>query len=162
VRLVELDVAGLRLARTVGHTADAERMVRGYSRLGEHGVGWIALGLAGAALDRRRRTRWRRAAAAVGAAYIANQAVKFAVRRPRPVLAGLPPLMKTGSAYGFPSAHVACSAAAARGFAGLLPTGPLRLAAGAMAASRLYLGVHYPSDVLAGAALGAVIGGAAR
>jgi membrane-associated phospholipid phosphatase len=162
VRLGELDVAGLRLARTVGHTADAERIVRGYSRLGEHGLGWMVLGVAGAALDRQRRSRWRRATAGVGVAYLANQAVKFAVRRPRPVLHGLPPLMETGSAYGFPSAHAACSAAAARGFAGLLPTGPLRLAASAMASSRLYLGVHHPSDVLAGAALGAVIGGAAR
>jgi decaprenylphosphoryl-5-phosphoribose phosphatase len=161
-RLGALDLTGLRIARTAGHTRGAERLVRAYSTLGEHGLGWIALGLAGAALDRGRRPRWRRAAVGVGIAYLANQAVKLAVRRPRPVLPGLPPLMETGSALGFPSAHAACSAAAARGFAGLLPGGPLRLAAAAMAASRLYLGVHYPSDVLAGAALGAVIGGVAR
>lgn len=158
----ELDVSALRLARTVGHTAGAERAVRAYSKLGEHGLGWIALGLAGAALDRRRRSRWRRVAAAVGVAYLANQAVKFSVRRPRPTLPGLPPLTRTGSAFSFPSAHAACSAAAVRGFSGLLPAGPLRLAATAMAASRIYLGVHYPSDVLAGAALGAVVGGMAR
>ena len=38
-----------------------------------------------------------------------------------------------------------------------LPALPLYAAAGAMALTRPYLGVHYPSDVLAGAALGAAL-----
>jgi undecaprenyl-diphosphatase len=53
------------------------------------------------------------------------------------------------SRLSYPSAHAATSFAAARALP--LPLYPL---ATAMALSRLYLGVHYPSDTLAGAALG--------
>jgi undecaprenyl-diphosphatase len=157
-RLGELDLAGLRLARTVAHAPAAERTVAAYSRLGQHGACWLALGTAGAALDRGRRRRWRRATLTVAAAYGVNQAVKLAVRRPRPRLAELPPLIATPTRLSFPSAHAATSFAAARVFAGLLPAGPLRLVAVTMAASRLYLGVHYPSDIVAGVALGEAIG----
>jgi membrane-associated phospholipid phosphatase len=157
-RLGELDLAGLRLARTVAHAPRAERVVRAYSRLGQHGACWLALGAAGAALDPARAARWRRGTLTVAAAYGANQALKLAVRRPRPQLRELPPLIATPTQLSFPSAHAASSLAAARAFAGLVPTVPLRLAAGAMAASRLYLGVHYPSDIVAGMALGRIVG----
>jgi len=158
-RLGELDLLGLRLARTLGHAPAAERAARAYSRLGQHGACWLALGAAGAVLDGPRGARWRRATRAVAVAYAANQALKLAVRRRRPQLPELPPLIATPTQLSFPSAHAATSAAAARAFAGLLPDVPLRLAAGAMAATRLYLGVHYPSDIVAGVALGGVIGG---
>jgi decaprenylphosphoryl-5-phosphoribose phosphatase len=47
-------------------------------------------------------------------------------------------------------------------YSGLAPEGLLYAAAGAFALSRPYLGVHYPSDVLAGALLGTVVGEVAR
>jgi membrane-associated phospholipid phosphatase len=153
-----LDLAGLRLARTLGHAPAAERAARAYSALGQHGACWLALGAAGAALDPARRPRWRRATRTVAAAYAANQAVKLLVRRPRPQLEDLPPLIATPTQLSFPSAHAATSAAAARAFRDLLPRAPLRAAAVAMTASRLYLGVHYPSDIVAGVVLGAAIG----
>lgn len=157
-RLGELDLAGLRAARTVAHAPGAERVVRAYSRLGQHGAIWLALGAAGAVLDPPRRRRWTRATGTVAATYAINQAIKLVVRRPRPQLADLPSLIATPTQLSFPSAHAATSFAAARAFAGLLPVGPLRIAATKMAASRLYLGVHYPSDIVAGVALGAIIG----
>ena len=157
-RLAALDVAGLRLARTVGHTPHAERAVRAYSRLGEHGALWLGLGACGAALDSTRRARWRRATASVAVAYAANQALKLVVRRPRPRLDDLPQLIHTRTQLSFPSAHAATSAAAVHAFRRLLPRVPLRAAAVAMTASRCYLGVHYPSDIVAGVALGAAIG----
>ena len=43
-----------------------------------------------------------------------------------------------------------------------MPAGPLYTVAGAMALSRVYLGVHYPSDIVAGAALGLALGAAGR
>ncbi|MDQ6835809.1 MAG: phosphatase PAP2 family protein [Actinomycetota bacterium] len=86
-----------------------------------------------------------------------NYAVKLTVRRPRPKLADLPPLTSTVSSLSFPSAHATTSFAAALAYAGLAPVPALYLAAGALALSRPYLGVHYPSDVAAGAILGTLI-----
>lgn len=159
-----LDVAGLRLTRTLGHTPAAERAATRFTRLGEHGACWVALGLAGAALDRARRPRWRRAAVVVAGTYAANHAVKLAVRRPRPRLPGLGQLTSPPTQLSFPSAHAATSAAAVQAYRGLAPAAPLRAAAAAMTLSRLYLGVHYPSDIVAGVALGTAIGrtGASR
>jgi membrane-associated phospholipid phosphatase len=90
------------------------------------------------------------------AALLANTAVKQLVRRPRPLLGPeLPPLAATVSGLSYPSAHAATSFAAAGALP--LPSVPLYAAAGAMALTRPYLGVHYPSDVLAGAALGVAL-----
>ena len=93
----------------------------------------------------------------VVAAYGLNFAVKLAVRRRRPELPGLAPLTPTVSNLSFPSAHCTTSFAAARAYAGLAPTPALYAAATAFALSRPYLGVHYPSDVLAGAGLGTLL-----
>jgi membrane-associated phospholipid phosphatase len=76
------------------------------------------------------------------------------VRRTRPRLDGLPPLATVPSDLSYPSAHAATSFAAARVLSEALPAAPLYAAAGLMAATRPYLGVHYPSDVLAGTLLG--------
>jgi membrane-associated phospholipid phosphatase len=154
---VSIDRRLLMLARTRGHSRRRERVVANYSRLGEHAACWLGLGLAGAALDADRRGRWLRGTGVVAGSYVVNSAVKIAVRRHRPQLDGLPPLSPTVSRLSFPSAHATTSFAAARTYSGLVPAAALYLAAGAFAASRPYLGVHYPSDVLAGALLGTVV-----
>jgi membrane-associated phospholipid phosphatase len=140
----------------------AEGAVKRFSLLGEHAAVWLALGGLGIALDAARRPRWRRAVAAVAVAYVANTALKVLVRRRRPQVAGLPPLTGTPTGLSFPSAHATSSFAAARAYSALVPAGPLYALAVGLALSRLYLGVHYPSDSLAGAALGTVIGSLAR
>jgi membrane-associated phospholipid phosphatase len=130
-----------------------------FSSLGEHALLWLALGAAGAALDRPQRGAWLRAAAVVALTYGLNTALKFVFRRQRPVLDGLPPLVGTPTKLSFPSAHASTSFCAAEQYARLgAPAGPLYAVAAAMAASRLYLGVHYPSDIAAGAALGVAAG----
>ncbi len=128
---------------------------------GEWGVIWAVIGLAGAAADPPRRQRWLRAAAIGPAAVGANYAVKMVVRRPRPRLRGLPPLAGAPSKLSFPSAHATSSLAAATAFGRVEPRTRLSLygLAAAISATRPYLGMHYPSDVLAGAALGLAIGG---
>jgi membrane-associated phospholipid phosphatase len=151
-----LDERLLRIARTRGHgDPRVERAVARFSRLGEHGGVWLAIGAAGYALDGARRPQWRRATGTVAATYVLNTALKLAVRRQRPELPGLPPLTGTPTQLSFPSAHAATSFAGARCYARLgLPAVPLYALAKSLSLSRLYLGVHYPSDVLAGAVLG--------
>jgi membrane-associated phospholipid phosphatase len=155
----DLDSAALLFARTHGHDPRAERVIALYSRAGEHAACWFVLGLAGAAAsnDPGRRRAWLRGVKVVARAYAANYAVKLAVRRRRPVLDGLEPLTPTVSRLSFPSAHATSSFAAAKAFSAVAPAGALYGAAIAFALSRPYLGVHYPSDVIAGAMLGTAV-----
>lgn len=162
---LNIDERLLLLARTRGHSPGAERAVAAFSRLGEHGALWLALGWAGALLDGgrkgERRAEWRAARRSVLAAYALNTALKLTIRRPRPSLPGLPPLMGTTTGLSFPSAHAATSFAAALAYSRRgVPALPLYGTAGAMALSRVYLGVHYPSDILAGAIEGTLVAGA--
>ena len=143
--------------RTRGHERPVERAVAAFSKLGEHGALWVGISAAGAAVDRGRRGEFLEAGKTVAVSFAANQAVKLLVRRRRPELHGLPPVVHTLSNRTYPSAHATTSAAGARALSSLLPPGPLYALAVALALSRPYLGVHYPSDTLAGAALGAAV-----
>jgi undecaprenyl-diphosphatase len=120
------------------------------------------LGAGGAVVDQDRRARWTRATLVVGGAYLLSTSIKLAIGRKRPVIEDLPHLMATPTGLSFPSSHSTSSFAAARAYGRLLPAPPLYVAAVAMAFSRLYLGVHYPSDIAAGAALGTVLGTVGR
>ncbi len=158
-----LDERILRAARTRGHGPRRERAVSRFSRLGEHGAAWLAIGAAGWGVDRPRRSRWARATGVVAGTFALNTTLKLLVRRPRPELPGLAPLTSTPTRLSFPSAHASTSFAGARLYTGLgLPAGPLYVLAVGLACSRLYLGVHYPSDILGGALLGTAVAAVAR
>ncbi|GAA4744130.1 phosphatase PAP2 family protein [Actinomycetospora chibensis] len=138
---------------------------RALSFFGEHAAGWIALGVLGAALDAPRRRQWGTAVAGVVAAHGGSIAVKRVVRRRRPHDPRLAVHVGTPSRLSFPSSHASSTTAAALLYAGLVGGGGAGVAAlvvPGMALSRLVLGVHYPTDVLAGSVLGAVCAAGAR
>jgi membrane-associated phospholipid phosphatase len=163
-RLKRLDRRLLRQLRTRHHTPEAERAMKALGAAGEWGAVWVAIGLGAAAVDAERRRRWLRAAAVAPAAVGVNFVVKVAVRRPRPRLRRLPPLARAPTELSFPSAHATSSVAGATALGRVAPEArvPLYSLAGAICLTRPYLGMHYPSDVLAGAALGLALGAAWR
>jgi membrane-associated phospholipid phosphatase len=138
------------------------RAARGLSLFGEHAGGWFAIGLVGAAVDRDRRREWLTGAAGVVAAHAASIAVKRVVRRQRPIDESVEVLVKTPSSLSFPSSHATSTTAAAVVYSGLTGRNLVPALVPPMLVSRLVLGVHYPSDVLAGATLGAMVGGVVR
>ncbi|MGH4031042.1 bifunctional phosphatase PAP2/diacylglycerol kinase family protein [Actinomycetota bacterium Odt1-20B] len=140
----------------------AEQVLPRLSRAANHGRLWFATAgaLAAAGGPRARRAAVRGAGALALASLATNTVAKYAVRRPRPAFDAVPlvrRLVKYPHTSSFPSGHSASAAAFACGVAleswrGALVVAPL---AAAVAFSRVYVGVHYPSDVLAGCAIGA-------
>ena len=156
------DIKLYRFVRVRLHVPGARRVVAAYTTAGEHGALWYALGLACFAVDRRHRRRWRRAMLGILTTQLINTTVKDIFRRRRPALEGVPSLVKLPTSLSFPSSHASSSFAAARAYSALLPGCPLYAAAALMALSRVYLGVHYPSDIAVGAGLGLAVGSLAR
>ncbi|MEU3280073.1 phosphatase PAP2 family protein [Streptomyces antibioticus] len=148
-----LDHRILSALRARGADPRVAGAARALSWAGEHGALWLAAGLTGAAVDGGRRRAWLRATALTAGAHVASMGVKRIVRRPRPT--HVEPLVRTAGRHSFPSSHATSAAAAAVAF-GALGVGAARPLAAAMCLSRLVVGVHYPSDVAAGAALGAL------
>ena len=130
------------------------------SNLADYGLVWVALALYKA---RRRGPNRHRAFVALGLAgitsYAVNRAVKAAVQRERPE-EHLDAAVRAPSSSSFPSGHtlaafctafvLAESAAETTAYVGF---------AGAVAASRIHLRAHHPSDVVGGAAIGSMLGG---
>ena len=159
-RLQALDGRLLRTMRTRSHGPEMEGAGKALGTAGEWGAVWLVIGVAAAAVDAPRRDRWLRAAVVAPAAIGVNYLVKLAVRRPRPRLRRLPPLAGAPSDLSFPSAHATSSVAAATAMGRVAPGArlPLYGLAAAVCLTRPYLGMHYPSDVLGGAALGLAVG----
>ena len=131
------------------------------SHFGEHSLGWLALSAARRAVPQpQRRRHWLVAGVGAFAAHAAAVLIKRVVRRTRPNHPAVAVNVGTPSQLSFPSAHATSTTAAAvllgraAGLRGL--TLPAVLVP-PMALSRLVLGVHYPSDVLAGVAVGAAV-----
>ena len=133
-----------------------------YTHLGDGGFFWLTLSCLLLA-DRRTRRVGRLALLALVLGFVlTNLVLKPLVDRPRPwvEVAGLLPLVALPQDASFPSGHTCAAFAASLVWARLLPGRNLaRLAvvlAVAMGLSRLYVGVHYPSDVAVGALIGSL------
>lgn len=147
----------------VGDTASAAVSMKALSTIGEHSSVWVSLMAMLAIGDRRRRSAWAFAACLGPLSILGNLVVKKVVRRERPRALESPTSLSGRISYSFPSAHATSSFAVAT-VAGRIDRRaqkPTLVMASAIAYSRVYLGRHYPTDVVAGGVLGTVGGVAA-
>ncbi len=134
------------------------------SRASDHGLLWIAVaaGLRTTSDRWARRAAWRALGSLAAASATANILGKELTSRDRPryVVPGARQLARPPQTTSFPSGHAASAAAFATGVALEEPrlAAPVIVLAFAVGASRVVTGVHYPSDVLAGFAIGAAAG----
>ncbi|MFB9487419.1 bifunctional phosphatase PAP2/diacylglycerol kinase family protein, partial [Nonomuraea dietziae] len=142
-----------------------ERVLPPLSRAADNALLWagIAGGFALSGRRRLRRAATRGLLAVSLASPLVNLAGKQAFARKRPVADSLPMtrLLRMPLSASFPSGHSASAAAFATAVALEAPAvvaAPVALLAGAVCFSRVYTGVHYPGDVLAGVAIGVATG----
>jgi membrane-associated phospholipid phosphatase len=158
-RLLVLDAAA-RTWATIHHAAWADFLMAALSLAGQRGLVWMVIG-ATAAIRRPRLgpLLWQLVLAIVLAHVTVDVVLKPALARSRPFDAILDARVVGArpTTYSFPSGHAAAAAAGAFVTSLMLPRAGalLWLLAALIAISRVYVGVHYPLDVIAGAALGA-------
>ena len=145
----------------LAHRPGVLTAARGLSHFGEHSIGWLAVALLGAALMPRRRRDWMVAGAGAFVAHATAVLVKRLVRRRRPHHPAVVVNVGTPSQLSFPSAHATSTTAAAVLMSRITGLPLPAVLVPPMALSRMLLGVHYPSDVAFGVALGAVVAGIA-
>ncbi|MGA9871674.1 MAG: phosphatase PAP2 family protein [Rhodococcus sp. (in: high G+C Gram-positive bacteria)] len=155
--------------RTAASRASAaDPVLRALSTAADHSALWIATaGLLAARPGRSRRGAVRGLLAVAGASALANGVLKPLMPRPRPGYDRTPlvrRLLSPPVSSSFPSGHAASAAAFVAGVALESPLAGTALApvAAAVCYSRVHTGVHWPSDVIAGAALGTGIALATR
>ncbi|MBQ8857340.1 MAG: phosphatase PAP2 family protein [Lachnospiraceae bacterium] len=130
--------------------------------LGDGGFIWIAATIALLIPKKTRKVGLMSAVALLGSLIINNNIIKNLVQRPRPFVTftDLQIIIPTPSEFSFPSGHTSSSFAAAAVFYRHLPKKlgvPSVILAGLIGFSRLYVGVHYPTDVIAGAIMGILL-----
>ncbi len=147
-------------------TPTLDEAFRKISLAGDHSMIWFGIAGVTAVVGGRRgrRAAFDGVVSILLGSVIVNVAMKPVLPRDRPdrelhqvIVARHVPLPRSTS---FPSGHSASAFAFANGVSGEMPelAVPLRLAAAAVAWSRIHTGVHYPGDVLAGSLIGGAVG----
>lgn len=129
------------------------------THLGDAGWIWIFLTILFLILPKCRQTGMVMAASMILNAIVTNVVLKnlFVRTRPYEVVAGLERIIEKQVDFSFPSGHTSCSFAVAVVIYKLCPKKygiPAMVLAVLIALSRLYVGVHFPTDVLGGAIVG--------
>src|SRR6476469_1431701 len=132
-------------------------VARGLSHFGEHSIGWLVVAGLGALVQPSRRRDWLAVGFGAFAAHAAAVLIKRVVRRERPHHPSIVVNVGTPSRLSFPSAHATSTTAASILIARATGLPVPALLVPPMALSRLVLGVHYPSDVITGVAVGAAV-----
>ncbi len=130
--------------------------VEGVTHAGTYGALWLAIAAA-IAISWRRPEIFVWTLVADAAAVLVSSVLHVAIPRSRP---RVDPLVAVPQSHSFPSGHAVSSFACATVIAAFVPQGrvPLYALAVLVAWSRVYVGVHYPLDVLAGAVFGVALG----
>ena len=141
-------------------------IVKFITYLGNGGIFWIALTLLLLILPKYRKVGAMSATALIFDLLSVNVLVKNLVARPRPYtqIEGLINIIGEQSDFSFPSGHTAASFATVTVLLLCAPKKlsiPMTVLAVLISLSRLYVGVHYPTDVLGGVVIGVVCGVAA-
>ena len=134
----------------------------GITKLGDGGTIWIAATLVLLFFKKTRKVGIISVAALLGTVLINNGCLKLLVQRLRPfyTFQEIQILVPTPREFSFPSGHTSSAFAAATVFYRKLPKEigiSAVVLAGLIGFSRIYVGVHYPTDVLVGAVLGTVV-----
>ena len=145
------------------HTPVLDKFMTSVTKLGNAGIFWIILTVLFLLIPKMRKTGVVMAAALIIDLLLCNVLLKNFVARTRPydVNTGIQLLVAKLRDYSFPSGHTAASfaSAAALDFAGEKKLWkPALVLACLIAVSRLYLYVHYPTDVLGGVVIGIIAG----
>lgn len=134
-----------------------------FTHLGDHGELWIAIILVLLFLSKYRKIGITALLALVSTFLMVDFVIKPWVKRIRPyeVIIGLERLVGPESSFSFPSGHSSTSLAV--GYVLLRKLPPIYgvsafLLAILMGFSRMYVGVHYPSDVIVGGLIGIILG----
>ena len=135
-----------------------------YTRLGDAGLMWIILSALMLFHPKTRKAGFLGLAAMLLGLVCTNLILKPLIHRTRPwlVVEGLTFLVKERDPHSFPSGHTCSAFAAACAWWFCLPKRRMGVTGLVLAAlmgfSRLYVGVHFPTDVLAGAMVGSLCG----
>jgi undecaprenyl-diphosphatase len=135
-------------------------LMRAFTIAGSAGAIWGFLAAVGFLLTGLEPSRLLIPWTAIAASWTVAEGAKYLFERTRPFLwdTEIAPLIKTPSSSSFPSGHSATAAAGAITLSVLYPPfAPVLVLAGLLVVlSRVYLGVHFPFDVLAGIVIGIV------
>ena len=159
--LLRLDGAIVLWIQNTLRTPALSALLCPFTKMGHAGILWIAVSLLLLIPKRTRRAGILALGSMLLGFLVSNVLIKPLVGRVRPwlVVEGLTALVAERDPASFPSGHAACAFAACCAWAGEArkkwQKALLLLPAAVMAFSRLYVGVHFPSDVLVGALIGA-------
>jgi len=158
--IISLDIEILKYLQTLTGNPLIDGFMVFMSKCGDNGILWIMISLLLLTSKKYRKAGIMALAALVLSTLIGELILKHFFERQRPFVDHeiFKALVETTSVYSFPSGHAASSFAVAGSLAWFFKKiSPLLLAVAALISfSRIYLFVHYPSDIVAGMILGLV------